>query len=184
MYNSEQRQQLLQLAFESIDWGLQHGKPLPVKAEDYEPELQQERACFVTLHENDQLRGCIGTLEAHQALVKDVSENAFNAAFRDPRFSPLQTHEKDQLELSISVLSPSTEMSFTSEQDLLEQIQPGVDGLILSERSRRGTFLPSVWEQLPHKHDFLKHLKMKAGLNADYWSDNIKVRRYHTESFG
>jgi AmmeMemoRadiSam system protein A len=183
MYNPEQRKRLLQLASDSIEWGLKHGKPLPVSLDEFEQALQQDRACFVTLHENNQLRGCIGTLEAHQPLVKDISDNAFNAAFRDPRFNALQAEEKDRLKLSISVLTPSTAMTFSSEQDLIEQIEPGVDGLILQDGYRRGTFLPSVWEQLPDKKQFLQHLKLKAGLAADHWSDSIQVSRYHTESF-
>lgn len=182
MYNPQQRQQLLQLARDSISWGLLHGRPKSVKLKDFASELLQQRACFVTLHLDHQLRGCIGTLEAHRPLVEDVCENAFAAAFRDPRFGPLQDHEFGQLKLSISVLTPSTDMTFTSEQDLIEQIQPGVDGLILQQGNRKGTFLPSVWQQLPEPKQFLRHLKQKAGLAADYWSDDIRVSRYQTES--
>jgi len=183
MYNPEQRQQLLQLARDSIAWGLQYNKALPVKPDNYDSDLQQARACFVTLHKENQLRGCIGSLEAHQALVKDVSDNAFAAAFRDPRFNPLSKSEYDQITLSISVLTPSMAMQFSSEQDLINQIQPGLDGLILQDGFRRGTFLPSVWEQLPDKKQFLQHLKLKAGLPVDHWSDSIKVSRYQTEAF-
>lgn len=183
MYNSQQRLQLLQLAKNSILSGLQYGRPLPVQLDDFEVELQQHRACFVTLHEHQQLRGCIGSLEAKRSLVEDVCENAYAAAFRDPRFNPLQEAEFDLLTLSISVLTPSTEIVFNSEQDLINQIQPNVDGLILEEGYHRGTFLPSVWEQLPDSQQFLQHLKQKAGLSPDFWSDNIRVSRYQTESF-
>ncbi len=183
MYTPQQRQQLIQLAYASIDWGLLYGKALPVNLDEYEIDLIQPRACFVTLHKDQQLRGCIGSLEAHQPLVKDISDNAFAAAFRDPRFNPLSKAEKDQINLSISVLSPATAMQFSSEQDLLNQIKPGIDGLIIQEGSRRGTFLPSVWEQLPDKQQFLQHLKLKAGLSSDYWSDAISVSRYQTEAF-
>ncbi len=183
MFNETQRKQLLQLARDSIDHGLQQGNALPVRLEDFDPELQQPAACFVTLHKEGQLRGCIGSLEAHQPLVRDVSDNAFAAAFRDPRFGPLQEDEKQNLQLSISVLTPARPMNFSSEQDLLQQIKPGVDGLILQDGGRRGTFLPSVWEQLPDKEEFLKHLKLKAGLPVDHWSDTLQVSRYQTESF-
>jgi AmmeMemoRadiSam system protein A len=183
MLSAEHRNILLQLANDSIDWGLQHGKALPVKVKDYEEILQQPGACFVTLYENQQLRGCIGSLEAHQPLVRDVSENAFSAAFRDPRFPPLQSSERGLITLSISVLTPATLMNFNSEQDLIDQIEPGVDGLIMQDGFRRGTFLPSVWEQLPDKRLFLQHLKQKAGLPSDYWSETLQVSRYRTESF-
>ncbi len=183
MYTPQQRDQLLQLAHDSIDWGLLHGKALPVNEKDYETDLRQQRACFVTLHKEQQLRGCIGSLEAHQSLVKDVSDNAFAAAFRDPRFNPLSRDEKSLISLSISVLTPASAMKFSSEQDLLDQIEAGKDGLILQEGARRGTFLPSVWEQLPDKKQFLQHLKLKAGLSNNYWSDSIEVSRYRTEAF-
>jgi AmmeMemoRadiSam system protein A len=179
----KQRDTLLTVARQSIDHGLSHGRPLPVNPSDYPAPLQALRATFVTLHENGQLRGCIGTLEAHRALVEDVAENAFSAAFRDPRFAPVSAAEHDQMDLDISVLSPATPMQFDSEQDLLRQLRPGIDGLVLEDGPYRGTFLPSVWEQLSEPLDFLHQLKRKAGLSADYWSPSLKVSRYVTESF-
>ncbi len=183
MYNIKQRQQLLQLARDSIRNGLKLGRALPVRINEYETDLQKIRACFVTLLKDDQLRGCIGSLEAGRPLVEDVSENAYSAAFRDPRFNSLQPGEFDQISISLSILSPATDMMFNSEQDLIEQIQPNVDGLILQEGSRCGTFLPSVWKQLPDPKQFLQQLKRKAGFSTDYWSDSVRISRYQTESF-
>ncbi len=177
------RRILLQVARDSIAHGLRTGRPLVVDPADFDPELQAQRATFVTLEEGGQLRGCIGHLEAIQPLVADVAENAFNAAFRDPRFPPVSAGEFDALEIHISVLSPPEPMAFDSETDLLRQIRPGVDGLILEEGIYKGTFLPSVWEQLPDPRQFLAQLKMKAGLPPNYWSDTLKVSRYTTESF-
>ncbi len=116
--------------------------------------------------------------------MTDVVENAFASAFKDPRFPPLAAAEFDDLEIHISVLSPATPMMFSSEADLLRQLRPGVDGLILEDGPHRGTFLPSVWESLPQPLEFLRNLKMKAGLPADHWSDRVRVYRYQTESFG
>lgn len=178
------QEQLLDLAVDSIRHGLSHGQALRVQAADYPDALQQMGASFVTLHRLGELRGCIGMLEAVRPLVEDVVENAYAAAFRDPRFPPLNAAELDGLDLHISILSPSSPMSFDSEQDLIHQLQAGEDGLILKEGLRRGTFLPSVWESLPSPEQFLHHLKLKAGLPADYWSDTLTVERYHTESFG
>ncbi len=183
MYNNSQRQILLQLAKDSILSGLQQSGPLSINLQDYEADLQLHRACFVTLHKNAQLRGCIGSLEARRPLVQDVTENAYAAAFRDPRFSGLKTQEFDFISISISVLTAATQMLFNSEQDLLKQIRPGIDGLILQEGHHRGTFLPSVWEQLPDPVEFLQHLKLKAGLSSvDYWSKSIQISRYETET--
>jgi AmmeMemoRadiSam system protein A len=181
--SDEHRHILLATARESIAHGLRTGRPLPVEVERYDPKLRVERATFVTLNKSGELRGCIGHLEAIQPLIADVAENAFNAAFRDPRFQPVSATEFDDLEIHISVLSPPEPLIFTSEADLLNQIHPGIDGLILEEGIYRGTFLPSVWEQLPDPVQFLAHLKLKAGLPPNYWSDTLKVYRYTTESF-
>ncbi len=179
----QDRELLLRLARDSIRHGLETGRPLMVDPADFPHTLQQQRAAFVTLNRNGALRGCIGHLEAIQPLVSDVAENAFAAAFRDPRFPPLSPAEFDDIEIHISVLTPATPMQFTSERDLIAQLRPGRDGLILEEGPYRGTFLPSVWESLPTPEAFLRHLKQKAGLPPDYWSDHIRVSRYETESF-
>jgi hypothetical protein len=175
---------LLQLALDSIREGLEHNRPLDIDVTDFEPTLRQKCACFVTLNRLGNLRGCIGHLEAVQALMTDVAENAFAAAFRDPRFPPLKAEELAQLDLHISILTPAEPLTFDSEQDLLRQLQPGVDGLILQDGLHRGTFLPSVWEQLPEPEQFLSHLKRKAGLPVDYWSASLKVFSYTSETIG
>ena len=144
-------------------------------------ELKEERATFVTLTLDGNLRGCIGMLEACRPLAEDVAKNAVSAAFCDPRFPPLSREEFDDLKISISVLSPPEEMAFSDEADLLEQIRPGVDGLVLQEGFRKGTFLPSVWEELPDKEIFFEHLKLKTRLPAGYWSDTLRVSRYSAE---
>nr|WP_236725592.1 AmmeMemoRadiSam system protein A [Candidatus Reidiella endopervernicosa] len=172
---------LRQLARDSIRHGLTHGKALDVNASDYSDPLQRQRATFVTLELGGTLRGCIGTLEAHRPLAVDVASNAYAAAFSDPRFPPLDENEFQRLDIHISILTPSEPLLFNGEEDLLEKIRPGIDGLILSEGYRRGTFLPSVWESLPNPEQFLQHLKLKAGLPADYWSDQIEIERYTTE---
>ena len=182
--NKDHQPLLLQVARDSIQHGLQTGKPLAVNLADYPAELTEQRATFVTLEKHSQLRGCIGMLEAVRPLVKDIAENAFSAAFRDPRFPPLQADELEDLDIHLSILTPAEPMVFSSEQDVLSQLQPGIDGLILEEGYRRGTFLPSVWESLPEPRQFLRHLKQKAGLPPDYWSKNIRIYRYRTEVIG
>jgi AmmeMemoRadiSam system protein A len=178
-----QRRALLTLARRSIEHGLYEGQPIPVDPCDYAARLAEEGAAFVTLHTKGALRGCIGHLQAVQPLVVDVAENAFAAAFRDPRFPPLTQAELSDLDMEISVLTPSEPLSFDSEEQLLQMIQPGLDGLILEEGTARGTFLPTVWNSLPQPGDFLRHLKQKAGLRPDHWSDTIRISRYRTESF-
>jgi AmmeMemoRadiSam system protein A len=179
--NEKNRRSLLDLAYRSIESGLKTGHPLNINLRDYSTELSQQRATFVTLEKNKQLRGCIGMLEAVLPLAEDITENAFSAAFRDPRFMPVEESEINELEIHLSILSPSEEIVFTSEQDLIAQIRPNVDGLILESGSHRGTFLPSVWQSIKTPEQFLHHLKQKAGLAKNYWSDEIKVYRYTTE---
>lgn len=179
--NKEHRQRLLDLAKSSIQHGLQTGQPVKVNLADFPAELTANFATFVTLQKYHQLRGCIGMLEAIRPLAEDVAENAFLAAFKDPRFPSLTDSEFGDLEIHISILTPAEPVSFASEQDLISQLQPGIDGLILEEGHRRGTFLPSVWEQLPEPELFLRHLKQKAGLAPGYWSENIRIYRYRAE---
>ena len=180
--STDDRAVLLRVAVDSIAHGLRAGRPLPVDVQSFSASLQPKRATFVTLEIDRRLRGCIGMLEAVRPLVQDVAENAFAAAFGDPRFPPVSAAEQVHLDIHISVLSPAEPMQFESQDDLLRQIRPGVDGLILQDGPHRGTFLPSVWDSLPDAAGFLTHLKGKAGLPADYWSDTIQVSRYTTES--
>ena len=181
VFSPAQRETLLDLARESIERGL-YGEPVKIDATWYDDVLGDDGASFVTLNLLGNLRGCIGTLEAHQPLVLDVSSNARSAAFRDPRFAPVGARDLPQLDIHISVLTPASPMTFRSEAELIEQLRPGVDGLILSRGGQRGTFLPSVWESLPDAREFLQQLKRKAGLPADFWSDDVRVDRYSTVS--
>jgi AmmeMemoRadiSam system protein A len=157
---------------------------LLVTPSEYHRDLKAVRASFVTLHIHGRLRGCIGHLEAVQPVVVDVAENAFAAAFRDPRFSPLTEIEWPDVDLHLSLLTRPVPISFRDEADLLGQLRPGEDGLVLQDGPNRGTFLPSVWESLPEPATFLAHLKQKAGLAANHWSAHVEVYRYTTESFG
>lgn len=175
------RQTLYQIAQASIEHGLAEGKPLTVDLLEYPAELQENRASFVTLHTQGNLRGCIGTIKAYQPLVTDVAYHAYAAAFSDSRFAPLQREELADLSIHISVLTVPVPLTFSSEEEVIQQLRPGIDGLILEEGWRRGTFLPSVWESLPEPHEFLRQLKRKAGFSSDYWSKQIKVYRYLTE---
>jgi len=174
---------LLQVALASIESGLETGSPLQVNPAAYSPVLSARRASFVTLKCAGNLRGCIGSLTPISSLVEDVARNAFAAAFRDPRFPELSATELPDLEIGISVLGPTETVDFGSEAELLGMLRPGIDGLVLQDGRHRGTFLPSVWESLPEPADFLGHLKQKAGLPADYWSETLEIERYTTESF-
>jgi len=179
----ERRRILTGIALRSIEHGLQRGRALPVRLEEFDAPLRVPRASFVTLKKRGELRGCIGAIAAVRPLVEDVAHNAFAAAFEDPRFPGLRAAELPELEVHISVLSQPEPIQFRNEAELVSRIRPDVDGLILTQGPHRGTFLPSVWEQLRDPREFLDHLKRKAGLPADYWSDAIQVQRYTTTSW-
>ena len=150
----------------------------PHTADDSAPWLQDRGACFVTLTQSGDLRGCIGTLEAHRPLLSDVRANALAAAFRDPRFAPLSARELERTEVEVSLLSPMQGLDFASEAEALAQLRPGVDGVVFVYGGRRSTFLPQVWEQLPAVDDFMAHLKRKAGLPAGFWHAEVRLQRY------
>lgn len=182
-YSESDRKALLSLARQSIAHGLDTGKPLVISSTSYSDALQQQRASFVTLTQQKQLRGCIGHLQAYQPLVVDVVENAFSAAFSDPRFPALTADELGETQIEISVLSIPQALEVENEQQLIKKLNPGQDGLILEDGLYRATFLPTVWEQLPRAEEFVAALKSKAGMPFGYWSESMKVFIYHTVSF-
>jgi AmmeMemoRadiSam system protein A len=181
-FDETQAQLLLQTACASIDYAFEQGEPLPVNLSDYPATLQADGACFVTLMIDDRLRGCKGSISAFRPLITDVSYHAYSSAFTDSRFPPLQRLELPGLHLHISVLSQPEPIYPDSEMDLINQLRPGIDGLIIKEGWCQATFLPSVWESLPEPQDFLRYLKQKAGMPLNHWSKTIEVQRYTTES--
>lgn len=182
-FDAATRARLLALARASIVHGLTHQAPLVPSLEGWDRRAISPGACFVTLHERGDLRGCVGNLNARGPLVREIARAAYSAAFRDSRFSPVEESELPLLDIHISILSEPQEMEFADEQHLVRQLRPGVDGLILTEGDKLGTFLPDVWASLREPQRFLDQLKVKAGLASDYWSDSIRVQRYATESF-
>ena len=168
----------LQIAKDSIEHGLSAHGPLSPALDTLPPEMVENGACFVTLNKAERLRGCIGSPEAWRPLATDVAENAFRAAFKDPRFAPLKSDEVDQLDIHLSVLSPAEPFAFSDEADLIAKLRVGEDGLIIEDQGRRALFLPSVWSQLPDPVQFVAHLKTKAGLGAAHWSDTFKASRF------
>jgi len=172
--DAEKGSTLLKLARSEIASKLGHAVESPAQA----GWLQAPGASFVTLTRQGELRGCIGTLEAHRPLGVDVRENAVAAAFRDPRFMPLTRAEFDDIRVEVSLLSPTEPLAVANEEDALARLRPNVDGIVFEYGHYRSTFLPQVWEQLPEPAEFLAHLKRKAGLSMDFWSESVRLSRY------
>jgi MEMO1 family protein len=145
---------------------------------DAVPWLARPGASFVSLLLEGRLRGCIGSLAPVRGLGEDVAENAVGAALRDPRFSPLGTAEWVRCALEVSVLSVPKPLQFGDEAELLAQLRPGEDGVILEFEGKRGTFLPQVWDGLPETRTFLAELMRKAGIPVDTRLARCKLWRY------
>lgn len=165
---------LLPIARAAIARALQ----VPHGADESAPWLTEHGACFVTLSQHGELRGCIGSLQAHRPLLEDVKANAVSAALHDPRFPALRAAELEYTAVEISLLSAASAMTFEDEADALAQLRPGIDGVIFEYGRLRSTFLPQVWEQLPQPHEFMAHLKSKAGLPQTFWADGVNLARY------
>src|SRR5574340_107944 len=95
---------------------------LPYVADETAPWLVEQGACFVTLTQDGELRGCIGTLQAHRPLLADIKSNAVSAALRDPRFLPLTAEEFDITAVEVSLLTPSQAMEVQDEGDAHAQL--------------------------------------------------------------
>ena len=160
---------------------------LEPKPEPEHQALAEKGATFVTLtgggHGSDQLRGCIGTLEAWRSLEEDVRANARSAAFRDPRFMPLRQDEFSRIHVEVSLLTTPVPLKFRDEEDALRQLRPHVDGLIFQYRDIRSTFLPQVWESLTEPKDFLFQLKCKAGVAGYFWAPDVRLFRYEVRKW-
>jgi len=181
--SNEEKNQLLEIARHSIRTGLDNKPALRVNVAEIPENLLNKHATFVTITQSGNLRGCMGSLEANETLAQSVANTAHNAAFRDPRFPNLTPEEMDRTLIDISVLTPMQEMSVANRDDLINQLRPGIDGLLLEDRGYRATFLPKVWESLKEPQAFLQQLLRKAGLSDSHWSASMRFHRYQTESF-
>lgn len=151
----------------AIDTGFSNGSPSarPLKPEaESDSALFRELGSFVTLNMGGQLRGCIGTIVGHEPLWLNVWNMARAAAFRDPRFPPLEQAEWNRCGYEISVLDQP------SPCEDIAKIVIGRDGLILQYHGHGGVFLPQVpVEQNWNLEEYLVNLCRKAGVPPDTW---------------
>ena len=187
-FSQTQGRVLVKLARQTIMAEL--GKTVPpnesesVKSSLTESCYQAHCGTFVTLKIDGQLRGCIGNLTATEPLLEGVRNNAINAAFRDPRFSPLTEKELPKVEIEVSILSEPQPLEYSDADDLINKLRVNIDGIIIRKGHASATFLPQVWEQLPAAEEFLSHLCMKAGLLSDTWRNTkIEVLTYQVQYF-
>jgi AmmeMemoRadiSam system protein A len=196
--NVEQKKSLLQLARHTLEYYFDTKEKMLIEVDDLDEELTQKRGTFVTLTKGGELRGCIGHIEAVQEIYKDIIDNALSAAFSDNRFRPLEQEELNNIKIEISILSEPRELKYTSTEDLLNQLVPLRDGVIIELGRNGATYLPQVWEGWENppssrfirdygragKEEFLTSLCEKAGLDPDEWKKgNLKVSVYQAEVF-
>lgn len=175
---------LLRLAREAIEAAVAV-KPLPrVDLDRLPPSLSQPGACFVTLYQHGDLRGCTGTLLARTALAYEVVQTAAQTALYDPRFMPVSAREVESLEIEISILTPPTTLDVPAPDALPGLLRPGIDGVTLYKGAHRATFLPQVWDKIPDPIEFLDMLCQKMGLPRKEWiRPGMKVEIYQVEEF-
>jgi AmmeMemoRadiSam system protein A len=180
----EEQQTLLHLAREAMEYGVRGKKLPPLDEVSLSPRLLEHGASFITLTIHGELRGCIGTLEARQALAQDVREHAIAAALEDPRFPRVREDELSRIQVEVSRLTRPVPLEYQAAADLLSKLRPHVDGVILRDGIRRATFLPQVWEKIPDPAEFLNNLCYKMGVNENTWrSKHLDVLVYQVEEF-
>ncbi len=180
----EERGILLRLAREALETAVRGGQRQPLEMDSLPPRLREQGASFVTLTIGGNLRGCIGALEPYQPLAEDVCEHAVAAALQDFRFPPVQSNELPHIEIEISRLTLPVPLDYTTPEDLLAKLRPGIDGVILRDGFRRATFLPQVWQKLPDPADFLDNLCYKMGASPRLWRQkHLEVLVYQVEEF-
>ena len=178
------QQTLLNFARQALEAAVRNQPAPEFNLSDQPPELQAPGAAFVTLTRRGELRGCIGALEAYQPLIADVIKHAAAAGTEDYRFHTVQPEELKDIEIEISRLTAPEALSYLDAQDLLHQLRPGIDGVVLQDGWRRATFLPQVWEKLPDPEEFLSHLCQKMGAASNTWRHKkLKVLAYQVEEF-
>jgi AmmeMemoRadiSam system protein A len=181
---AQEQHSLLQIARQSLEHAVR-GQPLPdIALESLSPRLQAQGASFVTLTIQGNLRGCIGALEPYQPLALDVSEHAAAAALHDYRFPKVEPDELANIRIEVSCLTLPVPLVYQNAQELLDQLRPGLHGVMLRDEGRRATFLPQVWEKIPDPADFLDNLCYKMGAAPDLWKRKpLEVSLYQVEEF-
>ncbi len=174
---------LVELAREAVARGLEGDRRWMPQLHALSPALLEQRASFVTLRRDDELLGCIGSIEPRRVLAHDVSSNARAAAFDDPRLPPVTHTEFVAMSVKVSVLGPLEPLGTTSFEQTEQSVEVG-EGILVADERHRATFLPSVWQQVPDRDTFLAMLWQKAGLRPREWTRTLQVSRYTTLEFG
>jgi MEMO1 family protein len=166
-FTKEERELMEKIAKRAVETYINEDRK--IKIEDVPDSLKKRLACFVTLTDKNDLRGCIGTIEPVDKLYQSIIDNAISAATRDPRFPLVTKKELKGLSYEISILSEPVEIKFSSQEELFNRIN--AKGLIISKSGYRAVYLPQVWEHFTNPESFLSSLCRKAGLSSCEWKE-------------
>lgn len=179
------RKFLLALARQTIVDYFNVGEKIIIKEDNLpDMELAKKAATFVTLTQNGNLRGCVGSLLPKKKIYQDVINNALMAGFGDTRFTPVKESELTTIKIEISILSNAEPYIYNNYEELIHNIKPNIHGVIIQQGFNQATYLPQVWQEIGSKEDFLSSLCQKAGLEKYCWKDkNTEVFFYTVEKF-
>lgn len=180
LFVSHYGQDLLKIAYTALDEWVNNGHEYVPQRKAFGDKIFDKGAVFVTIYNlKGEIRGQSGSLIPKQAVALDVISNMRKAA-NDSRFEKISKEELKDLRISIAFLSDYERLEFNNEQELLDIIIPGVDGIVLRDGNRQGLLLPSMWHGIQNKEEFLQQLKLKAGMSPTYWSNQVKAYRFRT----
>ncbi|MDP3066696.1 MAG: TIGR00296 family protein [Methanobacteriaceae archaeon] len=184
MLKREDGELLLKLARDALELYIVKGEVLEVPS-DVPEYFKENRGVFVTLHEKGDLRGCIGYPEPVKPLIAALIEVALGAATGDPRFAPVNSHELDDIQVEVSVLTLPKLIEVKKPAEYLDKIKIGKDGLIIERGIYRGLLLPQVpleWEW--DLEEFLANTCMKAGMSPDCWlQEGTRIYSFQSQIF-
>ena len=175
--NEQDRKELISIARSTLDTYLSAGKVPEIHPAS--PALSEHAGAFVSLHQEDELRGCIGQIEPDRELYKIVQSCALSAALDDPRFPPVTAEQLPSLNIEISVLTPMIRVA------RIEEIEVGKHGLYITLGGWRGLLLPQVATQYGWNREvFLSQTCRKAGLPENSWRDRpVAIFRFEAQVF-
>jgi len=175
MLTPETQQELLAIARGALEARVRGTRAPDAGSQEGSPR----RGAFVTIFCSGELRGCLGRVTSDWPLPDLISHLAQEVADSDPRFTPVQPHELQDIVVEVSVLTPEREVRS------IDEIELGRHGLIVEQGARKGLLLPQVPEE--HNWDretFVAQACVKAGLSADAWRRGARVFVFEAQVFG
>ncbi len=185
--NNEDKSSILKVAKKTIAYAMRYDKIMPIEIESFSDILRTPWGLFVTIETEKNTNiyksrslGSKGSVKSTYPLIKGVVEYSYGAGFKDERFYPLNIERVENFTLNISICSIPLAINCSSDMDIIRQLVPYKDGILLEVNDVKSSFSPNVWKLLPRAKDFWLNLRKKANLRTGVWSDSFKISRYYT----